>query len=67
MSKAVVLEDSNGLWKSRSQQNKTPADKLSRFAYKKMQEVIITKAIEYNVPALLVDPKNNCALNVEQR
>lgn len=37
---------------------KSLAGKLSRFAYRKLQLTIITKAIEYNVPVLLVNPKN---------
>jgi len=56
--KAVVLEDLTNLWKYKSRQGKTLADKLSRFAYKKLQQAIITKAIEYNIPVLLVDPKD---------
>jgi len=56
--KAVVLEDLTGLWPNRSKQGGTLADRLSRFAYRKVQEAIITKAIEYSVPVLLVDPRN---------
>jgi len=31
---------------------------LSRFAYRKLQQAIITKAVEYNVPLILVNPRN---------
>ncbi|MCD6301644.1 MAG: transposase [Staphylothermus sp.] len=31
---------------------------MSRFAYRKLQQAIITKAIEYNVLIISVDPKN---------
>ena len=56
--KAIVLEDLTGLWSNRSKQGGTLADRLSRFTYRKLQQAIITKAIEYSVPILLVDPRN---------
>lgn len=56
--KAIVLEDLTGLWSNRSKKGGTLADRLSRFAYHKLQQAIITKAIENNIPVLLVDPKN---------
>ncbi len=31
---------------------------MSRFAYRKLQLAIITKAIEYNVPIVFVNPRN---------
>ena len=55
---AIVLEDLDKLWHSKSQQNKTLADKLSRFAYKKVQQAVITKAVEHGVPVHFIDPKN---------
>ena len=54
---AIVLEDLEKLWFNASQKSKTLADKLSRFAYRKLQYAIITKAIEYNVPIIFVDPR----------
>jgi len=54
----IVLEDLDRLWLKRSQQNKTLADKLSRFAYRKVQQAVITKAVEYGVPVYFIDPKN---------
>ena len=54
----IVLEDLGKLWFSSSRKSKTLADKLSRFAYRRLQSAIITKAIEYNVPIIFVDPRN---------
>jgi len=54
----IVLEDLERLWSSSSQKSKTLADKLSRFAYRKLQHAILTKAIEYNAPIVFVDPRN---------
>lgn len=59
---AIVLEDLSGLWLNRSQQSRTLADRLSRFAYRKLQEAVLTKAIEYNVPVKFVDPRNTSRL-----
>ncbi len=54
---AIVLEDLEKLWYNSSRKLTSLADKLSRFAYRKLQLAIITKAIEYNVPILFVNPK----------
>ena len=54
---AVVLEDLEKLWFNTSQKSSRLADKLSRFAYRKLQHAIITKAVEYNVPVIFVNPK----------
>ncbi len=54
----IVLEDLEKLWFNSSRKSKTLADKLSRFAYGRLQHAIITKAIEYNVPILFIDPRN---------
>ena len=54
----IVLEDLEKLWFNTSKKSKTLADKLSRFAYRKLQLAIITKAIEYNVPIIFVDSRN---------
>ena len=55
----IVLENLDRLWFNASQKSKTLADKLSRFAYRKLQSAIMTKAIEHNVPIVLVDPKKH--------
>ena len=55
---AVALEDLRMLWLNASQKSPSLADKLSRFAYHKLQQAIITKAIEYGVPVVLVNPRN---------
>ncbi len=54
---AVVLEDLSGLWFSSSRKSSSLADRLSRFAYRKLQVAIVAKAIEYNVPIIFVDPR----------
>ena len=53
----IVLEDLEKLWYARSQKDPRLAWKLSRFAYRKLQLAIITKAVEYNVPVAFVDPR----------
>jgi len=55
---AIVLEDLEKLWFNASIRSSNLADKLSRLAYRKLQQAILTKAIEYNVPVVLVNPKN---------
>ena len=55
---AIVLEDLDKLWFNASRKSSSLADKLSRFAYRKLQQAIITKAVEYDVPVTFVDPRN---------
>ncbi len=55
---AIALEDLEKLWFNSSRKSSSLADKLSRFAYRKLQQAIISKAIEYNVPIIFVDPRN---------
>jgi len=55
---AIALEDLEKLWSNASRKSSSLADKLSRFAYRKLQQAIITKAIEYNVPIVLVNPRS---------
>jgi len=57
MGAAVALEDLSWLWHEKSQKSSNLAIKLSRFAYRKLQQAIITKAIEYDVPVVIVDPR----------
>ncbi len=54
----IVLEDLEKLWFNTSKKSSTLADKLSRFAYRKLQQAIITKAVEYDVPIIFVNPRN---------
>lgn len=54
----IVLENLEKLWFNSSRKSKTLADKLSRFAYRKLQLAIIAKAVEYNVPIMFIDPRN---------
>mgnify|MGYP000489323227 CR=1 FL=1 len=58
----IVLEDLEKLWFNISRKFSTLANKLSRFAYHKLQRSIITKAVEYNVPILLVNPKDTSTM-----
>jgi len=51
------LEDLNRLWFNASRKSSSLADKLSRFAYRKLQLAIITKAIENNVLIIFINPK----------
>ncbi len=55
---AIVLEDLEKLWFNSSRKSSSLADKLSRFAYRKLQLAILTKCIMYNVPVLFIDPRN---------
>jgi len=59
---AIVLEDLDKLWFNASRKSSSLADKLSRLAYRKLESAIITKAIEYNVPIIFVDPKNTSSM-----
>ncbi len=55
---AIVLELLGKLWFNSSQKSPSLADKLSRFAYRRLQLAIITKAMEYNVPIVFVNPRD---------
>jgi len=54
----VVLEDLEYLRKNIAKNGNSITWKLSMFAYRKLQEVIVSKAIEYNVPVAFIDPRN---------
>ncbi len=54
----IVLEGLDKLWFNASKKSFSLAYKLSRFAYRKLQLAIITKAIEHNVPVVFVDPRS---------
>jgi len=54
---AIALEDLKKLRKSYNNKNNKIVWKLTMFAYRKLQESIISKAIEFNVPIMFVNPK----------
>ena len=55
---AIAVEDLERLWHNASRKTARLADALSRFAYRRLLDAIITKAVEYNVPVILVDPRD---------
>ncbi|MEM0027058.1 MAG: RNA-guided endonuclease TnpB family protein [Ignisphaera sp.] len=55
---AVVLEDLEHLRESINGKNNGVRWRLTLFAYRKLQHTIIAKSIEYNVPILIIDPRN---------
>ncbi len=58
MRAAIAIEDLEKLWHTVSQKSNTLADKLSRFAYRKLLQALEAKAVECNVPLVYVNPKN---------
>ncbi len=58
MRAAIAVEDLRKLWHNASQKSSTLADRLSRFAYRKLLQAIEAKCVEYNVPLIYVDPRN---------
>jgi len=54
---AIALEDLEKLRESFSDKNDKVVWKLTLFAYRKLQESITNKAIEYDVPIIFVDPR----------
>ncbi len=58
MGLAIALEDLTYLRESASENGGGTAWKLSMFAYRRLQHSIVSKAVEYNVPIIFVDPKN---------
>jgi putative transposase len=54
---AIAIEDLTRLWHARASNGSKLAWLLSRFAYRKLQQAIMTKVMEYNVPVIIVDPK----------
>jgi len=53
----IALEDLEKLRESFNDKNDKVVWKLTLFAYRKLQESIMNKAIEYNVPIIFVDPR----------
>lgn len=58
MGAAIAVEDLDKLWHNASQKSGTLADRLSRFAYRKLIQAIEAKHAEYNVPLVYIDPRN---------
>jgi len=54
---AIALEDLDKLRGSFNDKDDKVVWKLTLFAYRKLQESIVSKAIEYNVPIVLVNPR----------
>ncbi|ADM27670.1 transposase, IS605 OrfB family [Ignisphaera aggregans DSM 17230] len=54
---AIALEDLEKLKGSFSGKNSKIVWKLTLFAYRKLQESVISKAVEYNIPIIFVDPR----------
>ncbi|MEM1653227.1 MAG: RNA-guided endonuclease TnpB family protein [Ignisphaera sp.] len=59
---AVVLEDLEYLRDSINGKSSGVRWRLTLFAYKKLQHTIIAKSIEYNVPVVVVDPRNTSSI-----
>jgi putative transposase len=55
---AVALESLDGLRENANSKSDAIAWKLAMFAYRRLQHSIISKAIEYGVPIIIVDPRN---------
>ena len=55
---AVVLEDLEHLRKSINGKSSGVRWRLTLFAYRRFQHVVISKAIECNIPIIVVDPRN---------
>ncbi len=59
---AIVLEDLKYLRKDMSENKNTIVWKLTMLAYGKLQKAIISKAIEHNVPIVLVNPRSTSSI-----
>ncbi len=55
---AIALEDLTNLRENIVEKEGVFVWKLSMFTYRKLQEAIISKTIEHNVPVILVNPRN---------
>ena len=58
MRAAIAVEDLERMWRRASQESSTLADRLSRFAYRKLLQVLEAKAVEYKVPVVYANPEN---------
>jgi len=59
---AVALEELTGLIEEMNETSKKTRWKLSSLDYRILQNAIVTKAIEYNVPLYFVDPRGTSKL-----
>jgi putative transposase len=55
---AIALEDLEGLRESANDKSDEVAWMFTMFTYRRLQHSIISKAIEYGVPVVIVDPRN---------
>jgi len=55
---AVVLEDLKNLRENANSKSDAVAWKLAMFAYRRLKHSMISKALEYGVPVIIVDPRN---------
>ena len=59
---AIVLENLEHLRDSINGKDDSIRWKLALFAYRRLQHAVIAKAIEYNVPVIIVDPRNTSTI-----
>jgi len=59
---AVALEDLLKLRESFNGKSRRVIWKLTLFAYRKLQESIMSKALEYDVPIVFIDPKHTSSI-----
>jgi len=59
---AIALEDLKYLRRNAVKNEDRVVWKLSMFAYRKLQETVVSKAIEYGVPVVLVNPRNTSTI-----
>jgi putative transposase len=55
---AIALENLNGLRENTNSKSGEVVWKFSMFAYRRLQHSIISKAIEYGVPIVIINPRN---------
>jgi len=55
---AIALEDLEGLKETMNSKSDKVVWKLAMFTYKRLQHAVISKALEHNVPVIIVDPRN---------
>jgi len=55
---AVALEDLEGLRENTNNKSDEVVWKFTMFAYRRLQHSIISKALEYGVPIIIVNPRN---------
>jgi len=55
---AIALEDLEGLRESMNSKSDKVVWKLAMFAYRRLQDAVISKSLEHSVPVIVVDPRN---------